>query len=83
MHAVNDTLEAAAANRLLVEVSSRLRACLRASDTLGRLGGDQFAVLAPRFEEQADAAEVGSKLIDAMSAPCRPSPGSANVLHSE
>ena len=69
LHVVNDSLDAAAADGLLVEVSQRLRGCLRANDTLARLGGEQFAVLAPHFAEPNDAEQVGRKLIDAMSAP--------------
>jgi diguanylate cyclase (GGDEF)-like protein/PAS domain S-box-containing protein len=68
-HRINGSLEPSAADRLLVEISTRLRCCLRASDTLARLGGDQFGVLAPHFEEAADAEQVGQKLIDAMAPP--------------
>jgi diguanylate cyclase (GGDEF)-like protein/PAS domain S-box-containing protein len=67
LHIANDSLNTA--DGILVEVANRLRGSLRASDTLARLGGDQFAVLAPHFEEPADAEQVGRKLMDAMAAP--------------
>ena len=43
---VNDTYGHAAGDRLLVEISGRLRETFRESDLVGRLGGDEFVVVA-------------------------------------
>ncbi len=66
---VNDTLGHLAGDRLLQEVSRRLRDTLRASDTVGRLGGDEFAVLIPKIEDNQEAAVVARKILDVLAAP--------------
>ncbi len=42
---INDTFGHETGDRVLIEVSGRLRAALRSSDTAGRLGGDEFIVI--------------------------------------
>ncbi|GGK64872.1 bifunctional diguanylate cyclase/phosphodiesterase [Amphritea balenae] len=42
---VNDTLGHSAGDQLLIEVSARLKDCLRNTDLLARLGGDEFVIL--------------------------------------
>ncbi len=48
---VNETLGHEVGDRVLLEVSHRLAACLRPEDTVARLGGDEFALL---LEDTAD-----------------------------
>jgi len=66
---VNDTLGHAFGDRLLTEVSSRLRDCLRATDMICRLGGDEFTVILEGGRSSADTATVARKILDALSAP--------------
>ena len=42
---INDTAGHAAGDRLLIEVAQRLKSRLRASDSLARIGGDEYAVI--------------------------------------
>jgi diguanylate cyclase (GGDEF)-like protein/PAS domain S-box-containing protein len=61
---INDTLGHAAGDRLLVEISRRIGTCLRPSDTLARMGGDEFTILLPHIDTQADAVRVAEKIIE-------------------
>ncbi|NMG67711.1 diguanylate cyclase [Azoarcus indigens] len=65
--AVNDRHGHDAGDRLLRELSGRLRNCVRESDTVARLGGDEFTLLLPDAETAADAAAVALKVIEAAS----------------
>ncbi len=66
---VNDTLGHAAGDALLVAVAKRARACVRESDTVGRLGGDEFLVLLPDTDREG-ARAVAGKLLETLAAPC-------------
>jgi diguanylate cyclase (GGDEF)-like protein len=59
---VNDTLGHPEGDRLLQDVASRLPSALRQSDTVGRLGGDEFGIVLPDVD-QAKAIEVAKKLL--------------------
>ena len=62
---INDTLGHYAGDRLLVEVSSRLRGALRNGDFIARLGGDEFAILAYHIDTEAAAVDVAARLREA------------------
>ncbi len=66
---VNDTLGHAMGDLLLKEAARRITDCLRRSDTVARMGGDEFAVILTRINESNDAAVVARKIIDALAAP--------------
>ncbi len=66
---INDTLGHEAGDRLLEEVAARLRRCVRATDTVARLAGDEFAVLLPEVGSDEAAREVGDKILTAMREP--------------
>lgn len=67
--AINDTLGHQAGDAVLCEIASRLRQVLRKSDTVARIGGDEFVVLLPEVAGPDSAATVARKLLDALDAP--------------
>jgi len=68
---INDSLGHEAGDMLLVEVASRLRACLRASDVVARLGGDEFVVLLEDANERDDVERVAAHLLAVLGEPLR------------
>jgi len=68
---VNDSLGHQIGDRLLQSVAERLTACTRESDTVARIGGDEFVVVVPDLNEQQDAGNVAQKVLEALSRPFR------------
>jgi diguanylate cyclase (GGDEF)-like protein/PAS domain S-box-containing protein len=66
---VNDTYGHTVGDHLLQEVARRLMDCVRESDTVGRLGGDEFIVLLDGIKQPECAATVMEKIHAALSAP--------------
>jgi diguanylate cyclase (GGDEF)-like protein/PAS domain S-box-containing protein len=68
---VNDALGHAAGDELLQSVAARMRRELRESDTIARIGGDEFAVILPLIGRREEAQTVAVKLTAALAAPFR------------
>ena len=68
---VNDSLGHIAGDELLREVALRLTAALRKGDTIARMGGDEFFVLASGVADADTAARIAAKIIEALRAPVR------------
>src|SRR5205823_2269279 len=66
---VNDTLGHAVGDKLLKEAAGRRQRCVRASDTVGRLGGDEFSAILLDLSQPGDASIVAQKIIDALGRP--------------
>lgn len=66
---VNDTLGHEAGDILLKTVAERFRSCLRKSDVLARIGGDEFTVLLPDIGGVAQVMIVGEKLLQSLEEP--------------
>ncbi|MEW5836719.1 MAG: diguanylate cyclase [Pseudomonadota bacterium] len=79
---VNDQRGHGTGDQLLREVSKRLLGCVRESDTVARLSGDEFAILLPRIEQHEDALRVAEKLRRAMHQPFDMPGGAAQVSAS-
>jgi len=54
---------------MLVGVARRLESLLRGSDTVARMGGDEFVVVASGLASDADAQALGCKLLDGFREP--------------
>ncbi|WP_312518628.1 EAL domain-containing protein [Massilia sp.] len=67
--AINDTHGHQAGDIVLREVATRLRACVRAVDTISRLGGDEFVVLLADIKGADQAAHVAGAVTQAVARP--------------
>jgi diguanylate cyclase len=66
---VNDSLGHPIGDLLLFQVASRLRSRVRQSDTLARVGGDEFTVILASLHKQEEAALVARSLLDSLAKP--------------
>ena len=66
---INDTLGHSVGDQLLRSVGNRLGNLLRASDTISRIGGDEFIVLLPNIARDKDTVVVAEKIMKAFQKP--------------
>ena len=66
---VNDTLGHTAGDELLQAVAARIRHQVRESDTVARVGGDEFTVILPDIARREEAETVARKIIAALATP--------------
>ena len=64
---VNDSLGNASGDQLLVQIAHRIKTCLRQDDVLGRVGGDEFAVLLDDVTGEEEACSVATRIQQALS----------------
>jgi diguanylate cyclase (GGDEF)-like protein len=67
---INDTLGHSAGDRVLQQLATRLRNCLQPTDTLARMGGDEFTAILTSMEPSQPIKTI-RKLLGAVRAPCR------------
>jgi len=66
---INDTLSHRAGDLYLREVAARMRAAVRAEDTVGRIGGDEFNVIVPMIPDHGVAEQIATRLLEEIRRP--------------
>jgi len=67
--AVNDTFGHPAGDKLLKLVADRLRGIVRASDTIARMGGDEFVIVHAPIKDPSEATSLAEQIIRSISEP--------------
>ncbi|MGK2950345.1 MAG: putative bifunctional diguanylate cyclase/phosphodiesterase [Acidimicrobiales bacterium] len=76
---VNDTRGHAVGNRVLRGVAERLAAVTRDMDTVARIGGDEFVVLAPNIGNHLHAVDAGTRIVHELMRRCADPTESVNA----
>ncbi len=79
---VNDSLGHKMGDLLLVTVAQRLSNCLRGSDTVSRLGGDEFTIILRKIPKPQVAAKIADKILKSLTEPITLESHSATVSAS-
>ena len=66
---VNDTFGHTIGDEVLKIVADRLRSCMRESDTVARVGGDEFVALFPRLDSADDLGTVAASISGCIDVP--------------
>lgn len=76
---VNDTLGHGAGDELLIKVAARLNECVRATDTVARIGGDEFAILLEQATSLAAVEGVAQRIVEHLGGPFLLASGIASI----
>jgi len=79
---INDTLGHSAGDELLKEVAERLKKCVRLSDIVGRLGGDEFIALLPDIEQFEDVIIICKRIYSIFEIPVKLGDHEVSVMTS-
>ena len=63
---INDTYGHGIGDLGLIEVAKRLKACVRVSDTVARLAGDEFVIIFEQLTDQSELTILGKKIVQEM-----------------
>jgi len=66
---INESFGHSSGDRFLISMASTLRRCIRGSDTLARLSGDEFAILVSRFNDLEEVQMICTRIHEAMQQP--------------
>ena len=79
---INDSLGHGVGDELLIAVAHRLVACLRETDTIARLGGDEYGILLEDLVHEDEALQIAERLQQSLRTPCELSSHSVVVTAS-
>ena len=82
LNTINDTYGHQVGDGLLLAAAHRMREAIRDTDTLARVGGDEFAIIVEGLTHPADAETLAAKIIDNMRQPLRIDQLTLNVTTS-
>ena len=66
---VNETLGHMVGDELLKAVAERLRGCIRETDTIARMGGDEFAIIQALSQQPQDARALAQRIVEEIKPP--------------
>lgn len=67
---INDTLGHSCGDQLLVTIARRLQDLIRGSDTISRIGGDEFVAVLTTRDHNEDIITIANRFLEAISRPC-------------
>jgi len=79
---INDTLGHGVGDRLLHEVAQRIVSCVRETDTVGRMGGDEFVVLLTGIRTPQSAMIAAEKILAGLQSPFELTEGPLSIAAS-
>lgn len=79
---VNDSLGHAAGDELLIQLSDRLRSELRKSDTVARIGGDEFVILLAELASRREGMQLVERILHRVTEPLQLSGGQVEISAS-
>lgn len=66
---INDTLGNDVGDRLLQEVAEKFKKCVSSTDTVARIGGDEFVILLPKITREEEVVKLANKLLEIIREP--------------
>jgi diguanylate cyclase (GGDEF)-like protein len=66
---VNDTFGHSAGDKLLIEISKRMQECVRETDTIARMSGDEFFIILENIDRKSTVIEIVERLINSVKTP--------------
>jgi diguanylate cyclase (GGDEF)-like protein len=79
---INESFGHSLGDQVLINVAQKLTHCLRASDTVARLSGDEFIILLEDTREPDDVAQVADRILQTLQEPIRYEGHSVSVTAS-